>query len=69
MYEELKWFASFPKELEAFRGKHIALIGKKIVASGDNAIDVLEKAKKDFPKDNPVLAFVQREETLILTGD
>lgn len=69
MQEELKWFASFPKELEKFRGKHIALIGKKVVASGDNAIEVLEKAKKEFPKDNPVLAYVPREETLILSGD
>ena len=56
-------------ELEEFRGKHIALIGKKVVAGGDNAIEVLEKAKKDFPKDNPVLAYVPREETLILSGD
>jgi len=30
MQEELKWFASFPKELEEFRGKHIALIGKRV---------------------------------------
>ncbi len=51
MQEELKWFASFPKELE------------------EDAIDVLEKAKKEFPKDKPVLAYVPREETLILSGD
>jgi hypothetical protein len=69
MQEELKWFASFPKELEEFRGKHIALIGKKVVARGDNAIEGLEKAKKEIPKDNPVLAYVPREETLILAGD
>jgi hypothetical protein len=69
MQEELKWFASFPRELEKFRGKHIALIGKRVVASGDNAIGVLEEAKKKYPKDNPVLAYVPREETLIPSGD
>lgn len=66
MKEELNWFASFPKELKKFRGKHVALIGKKVVASGNNAINVLEKAKKEFPGKKPVLAFVPREEALIL---
>ncbi|GAI31014.1 unnamed protein product [marine sediment metagenome] len=66
MDEELKLFASFPKELEKFRGKHIALIGRKVVASGDNAIKVLKKARKKFPMKNPKLAFVPKEETLIL---
>ncbi len=66
MAEELKWFASFPKELEKFRGKHIALIGKKVVASGNNAIKVLQTAREKFPTKNPVLAFVPKEETLIL---
>lgn len=66
MDEELKLFASFPKELEKFRGKHIALIGKKVVASGDNAIKVFEVARKKFPMKNPRLAFVPKEETLIL---
>lgn len=66
MEEELMWFASFPKELEQFRGKHIALIGEKVVASGDNAIKVLEEAKQKFPKKTPVLAFVPKQETLIL---
>jgi len=26
MREELKFFASFPKELEQFRGKHVVMI-------------------------------------------
>ena len=66
MNEELTWFASFPKELEKFRGKHIALIGKKVVVSGDNAIKVLEMARNKFPAKNPILAFVPKEENLIL---
>lgn len=66
MHEELKWFASFPEELKKFRGKHIAIIGTEIVASGDNAIAILKDAKKKFPTKNPVLAFVPKEDALIL---
>lgn len=66
MQEELKWFAGALKELGKFRGKHIAIIKNKIVASGNKAIDVLEKARKKHPNEEPVLAFVPKEETLIL---
>ena len=66
MQEELKWFATALKELDNFRGKHIAIIKNKIVASGNNAINVLEKARKDYPNEKPVLAFVPKEETLVL---
>ena len=65
MKEELKWFASFPEELKKFRGKHVAIIKDKIVASGDDAIEVLQKAKKQHPNKRLVLAFVPREETFI----
>lgn len=66
MQEELKWFATALKELSKFRGKHIAIIKNKVVASGNNAISVFEKAKKDHPNEKPVLAFVPKEETLVL---
>ncbi|MEW6687091.1 MAG: DUF5678 domain-containing protein [Candidatus Edwardsbacteria bacterium] len=62
----MRWFASFPKELKKFRGKDVALMGQKVVAYGNNAITVLKKAKKSFPKGRLVLAFVPKEETLIL---
>ena len=66
MQEELKWFAASLKDLSKFRGKHIAIIKNKVVASGSKAIDVLEKARKEHPNEEPVLAFVPREGTLIL---
>jgi len=66
MEEELNYFASFPDELKKYRGKHVAIIGNKVVASGDNAIEVYKEAKKKFPDKKPVLAYVPREETLIL---
>jgi len=66
MQEELKWFASALKDLDKFRGKHIAIIKTKIVASGSNAINVLEKARKQYPNEKPVLAFVPKEGALVL---
>ena len=66
MREELKWFASFSKEMEQFRGKHVAIIGRKVVASGDSAKEVFEKARKEYPEKMPVLAFIPRREALVL---
>lgn len=66
MSKELKWFASFPKALKKFRGKHIALIGRKVIASGTSAKEVWEKAKIKFPAKHPVLAFVPQNEALVL---
>jgi len=60
--EELKWFANATEELESYRGKHIAIIKNKVVASGNNAIKVWEKAKKEHPNKNPVLAFIPKYE-------
>jgi hypothetical protein len=62
MIEELKWFAAFPKEIEQFRWKHVAMIGRVVVASGDSAKEVFEKARKDYPEKMPVLAFIPRKE-------
>ncbi|MEW6069144.1 MAG: DUF5678 domain-containing protein [Candidatus Thermoplasmatota archaeon] len=66
MQEELRYFASFPKALKRFRGKHIALIKNKVIASGNEAIGVFEQAKKLYPKKRIVLAYVPKEETLVL---
>lgn len=66
MSEELKLFASHIDELEKFRGKHVAMIKDKVVVAGDSAIGVLQEARKKFPGKKPVLAFIPKEETLIL---
>ena len=66
MREELKLFASFPEEMEQFRGKHVAIVGRNIVASGDSAREVFEKARKEYPEKMPVLAFIPRKEALVL---
>lgn len=65
MEEELNYFASFPEELKKYRGKHVAIIGNKVIASGYNAIKVYKKAKEKYPDKKPVLAYVPREDILI----
>lgn len=66
MLEELGYFASFPKGLKKFRDKHIAILKNSVVASGSNAIEVFLKAKKLYPRKKFVLAYVPKEETLVL---
>lgn len=53
-------------DLRKYEGKYIVIIGDKVVASGENAKDVLDKAKKGFPDKIPTLAKVPKEEALIL---
>lgn len=66
MQDEMNWFASSPKELEEFRGKYIALVGKEVVASGESAKEVLEKAREKYPSTVPVLTFIPQKGVLVL---
>jgi len=53
--------------LQKYEGKYIAIVGKKVVSSGDNAKVVLDAATKKFPKKIPTLAKIPRGEALILS--
>lgn len=52
-------------DLSKYRGKYVAIVGDRVVASGDNAKEVFEEAKKKTGK-IPTLAKIPQEETLIL---
>ena len=52
-------------DLSRYEGKYVAIVGDKVVASGDNAKEVLGEAKKKFPDKMPMLAKVPRAETFI----
>jgi len=49
-----------------YKGKYIALVNEKVVASGENAKVVLVRAKAKHPKKEIVLRKIPEEETLIL---
>lgn len=53
-------------DLSRYRGKYVAIIDKKVVASGTDAKEVWAKVKKKYPSKTPELAKVSKEETLVL---
>jgi len=53
-------------DLSKYRGKYVAIVGRKVVASGENAKVVLDHAKARRPGKEIVLRKIPEEETLIL---
>ena len=68
--KELAFYISEADNINGkYRGKHIAIVDDKVVASGSDPKLVWEKAKKKYPAKQPVLAFAPKEETLMLLID
>ncbi len=66
--KELAFYIADAEEINRkYSGKHIAIIDSQVVASGNDPKQVWEQAKKKFPDKQPVLAFVPKEDTLVLT--
>jgi hypothetical protein len=64
---ELTFYVANAEEINSkYHGKHIAIVDDKVVASGNDPKQVWEKAKKKCPNKQPVLAFVPKEDTLVL---
>lgn len=65
--EEMLFYSSDAESInQKYAGKHIAIVGRKIVASGNDPREVWLEAKKKFPHKQPVLAFVPKPDTLVL---
>jgi len=62
--EEFEFFIKSP--LTKYKGNYVALLGKKVIASGRSAKTAWEKAKKLYPKKLPTIAKVPSEEVLVL---
>ena len=52
-----------------FAGKHVAIIDGKVVASGKSPMEVWKRAKKLHPQRKPVLAFVLKDDILVLSEE
>jgi len=52
-------------DFSKYKGRYIAIVDDKVVASGENAKEVWEEAKKKTGK-IPTLAKIPKEEALIL---
>ena len=61
---EFEHFLKTP--LKRYKGQYVAILGSKVVASGKDAKEVWEKARKKYPKKLPTLAKLPKEETLVL---
>ena len=65
--EKSKEFEFYVKaDLSEYAGKYVAIVEDRVVASGENAKEVMEEAKRKCPDQTPLLAKIPREETLIL---
>ena len=65
MNEDLKWFAT--ADLSEYKGNYVAILDKRIIASGTDAKKVWETAKRKSPNRTPALAKIPEKETLILS--
>lgn len=62
--EEFDFFVHSP--LTKYEGMYVAILGRKVVASGKSAKDAWIKAKKRYPKELPTLAKIPKQEILVM---
>jgi len=60
------WYVEHPEAFEDYKGQHVAIWNKKIIGHGNTAKQAHDMAKKNHPKSKPTLAFIPKEEELIL---
>ncbi len=65
MKNDIEWYAK--ADLSKYRGKYVAILDKKVVASGINAKKVIEEAKRKYPRKESFLVKVRGDETLVLS--
>jgi len=53
-------------DFSRYRGKYVAIVRRKIVASGHDAEEVWLEAKKKHPRAQPELLKVSKGQTLVL---
>ncbi len=64
---ELQFYVAKASEVNRrYRGKHIAIVGDKVVASGKSPMEVWQRAKKNYPRSSPVLTYVPKDDSLVL---
>ena len=52
----------------AYFGKHIVVLDEQVyvATTGEEAVRILEKLRKEYPYKKPILAYIPKDETLIL---
>jgi len=53
-------------DLRQYVGKWIALVGKELVASGDNGKEVFAEAKRRYPNEEPFIMKIPSDTVMLL---
>jgi len=64
MNEVMDWFVS--ADLREYADKYIAIVGQRVISSGDDPEKVYNEAKAKYPKEEVILWKVPRKDLLIL---
>jgi len=64
--EDFLWYVEHPEAFEDYKGQHVAIWNKKVIGHGKTAKQAYDMAKTSYPKSKPTLAFIPKEEALIL---
>lgn len=60
------YFAKHSQEWsEKYPGKHVAVVGNRLVVVSDAALEADKKAKKKFPNKEIFIGYLPREEELV----
>ncbi|MCD6094071.1 MAG: hypothetical protein J7J51_04730 [Candidatus Omnitrophica bacterium] len=60
--KELNWISTHQKELEAYAGKWIAVLGNKMIAIGSSTKEVMRIAKKKGIERLPLVTKIPRKD-------
>jgi len=61
---EFDFFVHNP--LTKYEGRYVAILGRKVIASGKSAKEVWGEAKKRYPNSLPTIAKIPKEEILVM---
>lgn len=65
MKKDIEWFAK--ADLSKYKGRYVAILDKKVIASGTNAKKVWEEARKKYPDRKSAIAKIPEDETFVLS--
>ena len=66
MKSEYEYIMSISNKLGNYLGEWIAVVDNEIVASGESAKEVYQKAKEKYPKREPFIMKIPKETVMLL---
>jgi hypothetical protein len=62
--DNYQWFIK--ADMSKYKGKYVLIRNRKVVFSGENLKEILNKFEKKYPKETPMIAKIPKDELLIL---